>query len=146
MHHLARTLYQWIKIAIVFFINFRIEIALIILFSFALIFLFKSYFPSDKMYVFLSKSKLAYFLGSNSACVKKLLLSIWTLWKSYIFSCLTKEEKRLWRKYLGRIIYYSFFWFRIRMPRCSVSQQIIFAYYFDWIQAELLSGCCIVFQ
>lgn len=66
---------------------------------------------------------MAYFLGSNSECLKMLRWSPrWVLWKSYMLSCLTKEENLLWRKYLGKMISSNFFWLRILMPLCSVSQ------------------------
>jgi hypothetical protein len=98
------------------------------------------------MYVLFTEWMISYFLGSKLSWRNILWRSArWTLWKLYMLSWRTKEEYRSCRKYRGRIVYYNFFWLRMRIPWRWVSQLMIFAYYFDWMKYELLWGCCRVY-
>ena len=59
---------------------------------------FEAYFAADEVDLILPEWLEGYLLGSKSACWKMARWSgRWTLWKSYMLSCRTKEEKRLWR-------------------------------------------------
>lgn len=119
----SRALQNMIQTVVVLLVLLLLIVAFNHFFLLALALLLKSNLPPDQMYIVLSEYQMAYFLGSNSECLKMLRWSPrWVLWKSYMLSCLTKEENLLWRKYLGKMISSNFFWLRILMPLCSVSQ------------------------